>query len=249
MSDIDILVPGDQALECWRLLVSSGYRTSAACADARVECMPYEGWPGLVRKGRTGELEMHRLAEWNHMLSSPSLYFDPEPVALGGGKARILSATSRMIFTIAHSYVHHEVHLEAAPLRDLYDATLMLRQQDSDIAWHQVIDAFDRGGQMGALRTACMMWRRLFSQSPPCAIDRPPWAWINWQRCLLGIMKPQWGLVCDLLALNARLLRSALSGTTEGKRIRKEFFTPSALLRKLRTAAHIGGGKLEARWR
>ena len=249
MYDIDILVPCDRALECWRLLVCSGYRTFAGRADARVECMPYESWPELVRKGRTGELEVHRLAEWNHMLGSPSLYSNPEPVALGGGKARILSATSCLIFTIAHSYVHHEVHLEAAPLRDLYDATLLLRQRSSEIAWRQVIDAFDRGGQMGALRTACMMWRRLFSQSLPCAIGRPPWAWIYWQRCLLKIMNPRWGLVCDLLATNARLLRSAFSGTTEGKRIRKELSTPSVLLRKLRTAAQIGGGKMEARWR
>jgi hypothetical protein len=238
MSDIDILVPSDRALECWRFLISSGYRTSAAPAGARVDCMPHEHWPGLVRKGRTGDLEMHRLPEWNHMLSSPSLYLDAEPVALGGGKARILTATSHMIFTIAHSYVHHQFRLEAAPLRDLYDATLLLRQHDKEIAWRQVIDAFERGGQTGALRTACMMWRRLFSQSPPCAIDRPPWAWIYWQRCLLKIMKPRWGLVCDALALYARRLRIAFSGTTEAKRIRKEF-TPSVFVRKLRMAAPL----------
>jgi hypothetical protein len=250
MGDIDILVPSDRALECWRLLVSSGYQTSAAWADARVECMPHEHWPELVRKGRTGVLEMHRLTEWNDMLSSPSLYVDAQPVALGGGEARILSPTSRMIFTIAHSYLHRRERLEAAPLRDLYDATLLLRQQRSEIAWHQVIDAFDQGGQMEALRTACMMWRRLLSQSPPCAIDRPPWAWIYWQHCLLKIMKPRWGPVCDALARNARLLRIAFSGTTEGKRIRKKFFTPSVLLRKLRTAAQlVAGGKQEGRWR
>ena len=234
MYDIDILVPSDRALECWRLLISSGYRA----AEARVECMPHEPWPGLVRKGRTAELEMHHLSEWNHMLSSPSLYVDAEPVALGGGKARILSATSHMIFTLAHSYVHHQFRLAAAPLRDLYDATLMLRQKDSEIAWQQVIDAFERGGRMGALRTACMMRRRLFSQSPPCAIDRPPWAWIYWQRSLLKIRKPRWGLVCDALALYARRLRIAFSGTAEGKRMRREF-TPSVFVRKLRRAAPI----------
>jgi hypothetical protein len=184
------------------------------------------------------------------MLSSPSLYLDAEPVALGGGKARILSATSHMIYTIAHSFVHHEVSREAAPLRDLYDATLLLRQQDSEIAWHRVIDAFDRGGQMEALRTACMMWRRLFSQSPPCAIDRSPWAWIYWQHCLLKVMKPRYGLVCYVLALSALLLRIAFSGTTEGKRIRKKLSTPSVLLRKLGTAAQfIADGKPEGRWR
>jgi hypothetical protein len=250
MSDIDILVPGDRALECWRLLVSSGYRTFAGRADARVECMPHMDWPGLVRKGRTGELEMHRPEEWNHMLGSSSLYVDAETVALGGGKARILSATSRMIFTIAHSFVQHQVRHEAGLLRDLYDVTLLLRLKNSEIAWHQVIDAFDRAGQMEALRTACMMWRRLFSQSPPCAIDPSPWASIYWQRFLLKIRKPQWGAVCDALVLNARRLRIGLSGTTEGKRIRKEFSTPSVLLRKLRTAAQLGaGGKLEGRWR
>src|SRR5208337_3829419 len=250
MWDIDILVPSDRALECWRLLVSSGYRTSRARADARVECMPHEEWPELVRKGRTGELEVHRLSEWNHMLGSASLYVDAEPVALGGGKARILSATSHMIYTLAHSFVHHEVSREAAPLRDLYDATLLLRQQDSEIAWHQVIDAFDRGGQMEALRRACMMWRRLFSQTPPCAIGRSPWAWIYWQHCLLKIMKPRYGLVCYDLALSAWLLRIAFSGTTEGKRIRKKFSTPSVLLQKLRkTAQIIARGKPEGQWR
>jgi hypothetical protein len=250
MSDIDILVPGDRALECWRLLVSSGYRISRARPDTRVECMPHEAWPALVRKGRTGELDMHRLPEWDDMLSSPALYLDAEPVALGGGKARILSATGRMIFTIAHSFVHHDVSLQAAPLRDLYDATLLLRQQDSEIAWHQVIDAFHRESQTEALRTACTMWRRLFSQSPPCAIDRPRWAWIYWQHCLLRIVKPRYGLVYDALALNAHLVRIAFSGATEGERIRKEFFTPSVLVRKLRTAAQLlASRKQEGRWR
>jgi hypothetical protein len=63
-------------------------------------------------------------------------------------------------------------------------------------------------------------------------------------------VKPRCGLVCDLLARSARLLRVAFSGTTQGKRIGKELSTPSVLLRKLRTAAQLGAGdKLEGRWR
>jgi hypothetical protein len=239
MSDIDILVPGDWALECWRLLGSAGYRPSLAF-DSRVEDMPREEWPALMREGRVGELEMHRVDEWNHMLSSPSLYFETEPVALGTGKARILSATSRMTFTLAHAWVHHQASIHpAAPLRDLYDATQLLRRHENEISWPRVTDAFERAGRMADFRTACMMWRRLFSQAPPCAVDRPAWGWVYWQTCLLKVARPGYGLLRDQLTDHFRLLPIAFSRTKEGAKIRQELSSPPVLLGKLRRAARL----------
>jgi hypothetical protein len=250
MDDIDILVPSDRAPECWRFLLSSGYRTLAIYADFPVELIPDERWPPLRRTGRTGELEVHHLSEWHDMTGSPSLYADAAPVTLAGGKACILSATRHMIITLAHGFVQHRYRPEPVPLRDLYDATLLSRQPGGGIAWTQVMEAFERGGQENALRTACMMWRRLFMHGPPCAMDPPRGARIYWQRCLLKISHPRAWAVYYRLGRNIRQLRIALSGTTRGKLARKEFTTASILRHKLRTVARFCGvGRREERWK
>ena len=248
MSDIDILVPNDRALDCWRLLVSSGYRTAAARAGERVECMALQHLPELWCEGHTGGLELHRPGEWPHMLSSPLLYLGTEPIALSGARAHIPSATTRLIFAIAHSYVLHEVRRRPAmPVRDLYDATLLLRRYGSKIAWHEVIDAFHRGGETEAFRIGCMMWRLHFSPGLPGAIDPPRYGWIYRQRARLTVQQPGIAQVCSELARNAS---SACSNSAEGKRIRRKFFTPSIVLRSLRSTARLfRAGPPENTWR
>ena len=240
MYDIDLLVPDDRALECWFLLLAAGYETCGNERHNRAECLPREEWPAIRRPDREGELEIHRVVEWNHLLSSPSLYVDARPVALGGGRARILSATSQLIFALAHPYVHHTVSLRpGVPFRDLYDAMLLTRRLGREIQWPLVMETFDRAGDAESLRIAGMMWRRLFSQDPPGAIDPPRWGWVYWQRCLLTISSPRWGQIADHLTWNIRSAAPAFSGTTEGKRMRRELSRPSVILRKLRTAARL----------
>ena len=250
MDDIDILVPADRALECWRHLQSCGYGAAAERADVRVEDLPRQGWPELWLEGRAGVVEMHRLDEWNHMLSSPALYADSEPVLLGGGRARIPNATSRWIFTIAHSYVHHHVRLApAAAFRDLYDATLLAREHREKIDWQRVNDMFEGAGQKQALLTSYMMWRRLFAQGPTCGFDPPRFARTHWNCCLLNVVKPGADQFLYGLIVNAGLLRTALSRTPEGQELRREFSTPSVLGRKLRVAFRLATGPPEIKWR
>jgi hypothetical protein len=159
---------------------------------------------------------------------------------LGDGKARILNPTSRIIFTLAHAYVHELRGRRAGtPFRDLYDATLMTRSLDREIDWRRVKDTFDRAGEAEGLRVAGMMWRRLFSENPPGGIDPPRWGRIYWQRCLLKIRSARWGIIGDHLAQNVRALGTAFSGTAEGKQMREEFSKPAALRRKLRTALRL----------
>ena len=240
MNDIDLLVPDDRALECWRLLTAAGYATRPEYRDKRVECVPQD-WPPVEHPDRRGEVEIHRRTEWDHLLASPSLYLDARPLQLGGGKAWILNPTSSLIFTLGHSYVHDVLGLRAdTPFRDLYDATLLARRFDREIEWPRVRETFGRAGEAESLRIAGMMWRRLFSLNPP--IDPPQRGWIYWQRCLLKIGSPRWGPVGDHLTQNVRALGVAFSGTPEGKRMRKELATPSVFLRKLRSAAQLYGG-------
>jgi Uncharacterised nucleotidyltransferase len=230
MYDIDLLVPDDRALECRLLLLAAGYETCIKDRNNPAERLPREEWPAMRRPDREGELEIHRIVEWNHLMSSPSLYLDACPLALGGGRAWILNATSRLIFTLAHAYVLHALGVCAeAPFRDLYDATLLARRADREIQWPVVMETFERAGEAESLRIAGMMWRRLFSQDPPGAIDLPRWGWIYWQRCLLIISSPRWGRIADYLILNIG----------SGKRMREQFSRPSTILRKLRTAARV----------
>ncbi len=69
MDDIDLLVPDDRALECWLLLLAAGYETCGKHRHKRAECLPREQWPTIRRPDREGELEIHRVVEWNHLLS------------------------------------------------------------------------------------------------------------------------------------------------------------------------------------
>lgn len=230
MYDIDLLVPDDRALECWLLLLAAGYETCGKDRHKRAESLPREEWPPIRRPDREGELEIHRIVEWTRLLGSPSLYLDPSPLALGVGRAWTLNATSRLIVTLAHSFVDDWPGFSAeAAFRDLYDATLLARRADREIQWPLVMETFDRAGEAESLRIAGMMWRRLFSQDPPGAIDPPRWGWIYWQRCLLIISSPRWGRIADRLARNVG----------SGKRMREEFSKPSAVLRKLRSAARL----------
>ncbi|MGA2882204.1 MAG: nucleotidyltransferase family protein [Bryobacteraceae bacterium] len=239
--DIDILVPASRALECWHRLISAGYR--APLGQDRLEDMPDREWPALVREGCTGELELHRAVEWHHMQGSPSLYTRSDPVALPRGRARILDPTGRMIFTLAHAFVHHRVRFQAAPhLRDLYDATLLLRRHGAEIDWPRVIDAFESAGEIDALGRAFLMWRRLFLQSPPCEIDPSTGSSLYWPRCLLGVAMPQVALICNLSAKNTELLKRSLSRTPQGRELRRSLFRSPVLLRKIRSAVRICTG-------
>jgi len=238
--DIDLLVPDDRALECWLLLLAAGYETCGNQRHTRAECLPRGDWPAIRRPDREGELEIHRVGEWKHLLRSPSLYLDLCPLALGGGRAWILNATNRLIFTLAHAYVHHALGLRAdAPFRDLYDAMLLARRLGREIQWPLVMQTFDRAGEAESLRIAGMMWRRLFSQDPHGAIDPPRWGWIYWQRSLLTISSPLWGRIEDRLIENICSVAIVFSRTTEGKRMREELSRPSVILRKLRTAVRL----------
>lgn len=235
MSDIDILVPDDRALECWRLLIAAGYQTSSANAGLRVEDMPDVEWPALLRHGRTGEVEMHRRQEWDHLLNAPSLYAGTEPLALPGGTARILSPVNRIVFTLAHACVQHRrKYLPVISLRDLYDANLLARRLESRIDWRQVTDAFDREGETGALRTGCTMSRRLLAGNLPGGARGPVWSWFYWQLCLLTIRNPR---RCDQAAYHGERLQLALSRTAEGSQLRRKFANPAVLFQTLRNAA------------
>jgi hypothetical protein len=119
-----------------------------------------------------------------------------------------------------------------------------MRQLDRQIAWPQVMDAFDREGQSDAFRVACMMWRRLLPPGPAIPVDRPRWAGLYWRRCMLDVRKPEWLFMRERLGVNAGLMRRMFSPTPEGKELRRTLVTPSVFLRKLRAAAQlVGGGK------
>jgi len=227
--DIDILVPEDRSLECWRHLLSSGYRRipNEDCP----EDLPVPEWPALIREERTAELEMHRIGEWHDMLGSPELYANTSPVALGRGNARMLDPTGRLIFAMAHAFVHHRQPFRAtANLRDLYDATLLLQKYGAQIDWPRVIHAFESAGEMTALRRGFLIWRRFFGQNPPCAVDSPARVALYWPRCLLHIAKPQLATIWNLLEMNWNV-----------RDLRRSLLRPSVIRRKLRFAAGIWG--------
>ena len=243
MYDIDLLVPDERALECWRLLSAAGYRTLAKDREKRPECMPQD-WPALHHPDRAAEVEIHFRTEWKHLLGSPSLYTDARPLAWNGGKAWILNPTSRLIFTLGHSYVHDRLGRRADPaFRDLYDAMLLARSLDREIDWRLVMESFARAGEAESLRVAGMMWQRLLSQPTPWTVDPPRLGWLYWQRCLLKVWNPMWLQIEDAVTANVRSVRTALSRTAEGKQARRRFSKPSILLRKLRTAAVLSAGR------
>jgi len=250
MDDIDILVPEDRALECWRLLESAGYRTGAANAHLDVAVLSGQGWPYLTRTGRTGVVELHRLSEWPDMMGCPELYMDCRTLELPGGQVRVLDTTGCLMITLAHAYVSHGAgRLATAPVRSLYDAALLMRRAGGEIAWQRVIDTFGRAGQMQALSAACFLLERLLGKRPPAAIPRPRYAWAWWQRCLLNVEKPWIPLMHCRLGINLQMARKALGRTKEGKLLRRGMGTVRVPLRKLRTALRICTTRVEGSWK
>lgn len=234
MTDIDILVPNERALDSWRYLIAAGYRARIT----NVETLGNSEWPALVRPERTGEVEIHRPMEWRNMLGASWLYADLQNIDAGGSRVRLLSPVNRFVFAIAHAYVHHRLTAEI-PVRDLFDALMLLHKHEREISLDQVTVAFARSGQMEAFRVACMMLRRLFSLNLPSCIVPPRIEWLRWRLSLLKISKPEWGLVCDRFIVNALLVQTAFSRGTEGRRIRREFCSFSTLFRKLRTGVAL----------
>jgi len=239
--DLDILVPDDRALECWQRLVAVGYRI--AQQDLSPENLADDHWPELVREGHMAEVEVHRVAEWRPPLGSPGLYANQMSVRLSGGKARIPDPTCRLIFALAHAFVHHRVRFKAqAHLRDLYDATWLLRRHGAEIDWARVVDAFESAGEGEALRQGLGMWRRLFVRTPPFETDSSLGASLYWPRCLLDVAKPQIATMFELVAQNASLLTGGLARTPRGRELRQALKQPSVLLRKARFAARTWAG-------
>jgi hypothetical protein len=239
MDDIDILVPGDRAVECWRLLTSLGWMTAPECRDWDVAGMPFQQWPQLLHPRHIGVLEMHHVNEWPHMMGAIDWNRGAELCTVRGGRARVLSATNRMIFSLAHGYVHHASYFRAVvPLRDLYDAALLSATAGAEIAWPEVIAAFDQAGETAAFRAACWIGLRL-GQDLPCSPGPPPRAAIYWQRCLLNIANPEMVRLQELLGINFGSLRRALGRSAEGERIRREFTRPSVVFRKFRSAVRV----------
>ena len=175
MSDIDILVDNDRALECWRLLVSSGYCSDSACANDRREMHPAEWLPELARKGRTGVVELHRREEWRHMLSAASLYEDAQPIAVGGAMARIPHAGEP-------ADLHPRSCLCASRGRPpgggcLFAISMMRRCCCAAHGDRKSLAArdrpFDHGGEIEALRAGWMMLRSLLqARSRPMPSSR-----------------------------------------------------------------------------
>ena len=183
---------------------------------------------------------MHRLAEWSGLLATPELYEDFVPVMLGGGVARIPSARSRMVIALAHSFVHHRyTQVALVPLRDLYDATLLMRRAGAEIAWPRVVRVFERSGEIEALGLAFLMWERLLGQHPPHPLRRPPTAWWFWQVWRLCVGKPHLWPVRGLVKKNAGFLRQAFSRTAEGATLRRQLAQPRVYIRKVKTATRI----------
>jgi hypothetical protein len=233
MSDIDVVVPEDRATDCWRLLSSKGYRAVVETAREHVPTLACE-WPPLSREGRMAEVELHRVSEWDGILGSAPLYANTEPLTAGSGRARILHPTARLIFTIAHAYVHHrEQSGVRIPLRDLYDGSLLERQFAAEIDWLGVAATFRWAGHTKALSKYCITMSRLFRQSWPEGLNVPRWQNLYWQRCLLLTGMPRATDSCQKLVHSARL---ACSATESGERWRSEFFTRRGLVRKTRTA-------------
>jgi len=230
LNDIDLLVPDARALECWRHLISAGYRTEPG-ADAPVD-LPYRHWPALVRDGRTAEVEIHRAAEWPDLPGAADLLAETQPVTRARGIARIPGPTGRLIFALGHGFVQHRSAFRAsARFRDLYDCLLLTQRYGATLDWPRVVETFERAKERTALSHAMVMWRHLFRQNPPCRLASSRRDRLYWQACLLDVAAPRLALAGETLWFLARNLR--------GPEERHRLFRRSALLHKLRTAARI----------
>ena len=159
---------------------------------------------------------------------------------LDGGRVRVPSAAWRVIIAVSHAYLHHRAALLATvPLRDLYDVFLHLGPGLSAADRGLIATSFERAGcDRRALGKALYVVERLFGPALPEGAAPGGQALWFWIRCLFRLRYPRTG---QIVFRETAAIREMLSGSAEGRNLRKNLARPEWYIRHFKDL--VDGGK------
>jgi hypothetical protein len=131
MSDVDLLVPVEQAREAAQALIADGWRPPAwvNVTHAITHAMQFVHWDGAT-------IDLHRFATRSRMTVSANAWFarDRLPLDFLGLEVRRMTPTRELTLTIQHG-VRWNIE---TPVRWIADAVVLLREHHEAIDWDDI---------------------------------------------------------------------------------------------------------------
>jgi hypothetical protein len=171
MTDLDLLVPAEQAAAAWAAVQELGYRpVASAPADHHL--------PPLARPGRAGSVEVHTAllrGRWRDLLPAHAVLARRRPASDGPGQR--LHPDDAAAILVAHAQLQDEQRvLLELPLRSLHETALALAAdapvEADGVDWAALSARFAAGGAAAALHDHLALVADLFGVTPPIDLPR-----------------------------------------------------------------------------
>lgn len=170
MLDLDILVPPDEAENCWKQLRRFGY----VPVDCRRDFSRHHHLKPLQRPGEYGTIEIHRYAfsaEANQIVPASWMWTRCRSATESGATFCVPDATSYVLHNVLHEAVDHGGFQRAwGSLRSLHELAQLASLYRDCIDWTQVVDFFERNGSLNILSAWLYLACRLFGCHQPGAV-------------------------------------------------------------------------------
>lgn len=152
MTDCDVLVPKDKALECIQLLHERGWHPIQGFTWERVIDRMHlmKGVNIAHNKHSDVDLHWHLLRDFVLSNVDETFWESSIPIEINGIQTRTLDPTDQLYQTLAHGHRWNEV----APIRWIADATFILNATDTSILWDRIVQTAQRTRLTMRIRSA-----------------------------------------------------------------------------------------------
>lgn len=188
MSDIDLLVPGDDTKKCMVALQEIGYRTNEEKLDDYPE--QHHHCPPLSRPDDYADIEIHRklMEGYADILSTETVLAQAEPLEFQGLSMKVLSPTHRALHNILHSQlVDRNYHAGILPLRSLHEMVTENTACHDTLNWPVIHSSMEGQNRSKVLRTYLYQAHRLLGFPLPAGIRKTPDCWLYYWRCVVEL--------------------------------------------------------------
>jgi hypothetical protein len=209
LTDIDILVPRQKAIECWHLLISLGYVPVNDGGDYS----HHNHLEPLSRAGEYAVVEIHRdvlrstvtgrlfgvsLTQAETEQITRYVNNSAERIVVDGAVARVPSPTARVMHCLLHAALSefNAYRSGTLPLRSLYELSLLVTLFGDEIDWDLIRNFLKSGRKPQMLQAWIYLAHRLFGCALPPGWEATPRALSHYLRCRL---QARWGVSMTLL--------------------------------------------------
>lgn len=226
MTDLDLLVPQERAMDCWNQLRTLGYRRSDP--DTDVDFYHYHHLEPLSRSGEYATIEVHKAAlspvrtgRLYGVCVTPEdvdrmtqlIRKEAEPVREQEVAMSVPSRTHRTLHLILHSaYVDNAHRCGTLPLRPIHELALMQSVFGEDIDWSTIRGVLEADGKSNVLNDWIYLAHRLYGSPLPDGIEPGFGPVVHFARCRI---QARWGLSVSLRTFARLPLASMAERSTQ----------------------------------